>query len=63
MPRDHRPDLIRPRRSPRNRQPPLHPQGALSPEASSRLVQQIARILQRLRTVGAGRVEHVRRKC
>lgn len=48
-----------------NSQPSLqslpHPREAPPPEASSRLAQQIATILQRIRTESPGRVEHVRR--
>jgi hypothetical protein len=63
MPTDHDPDQIRPRhRSPqRNILPPLRPQGVASLEALGRLAQEIARILQRIRTEGPGRVNHVRR--
>lgn len=44
-----------------NSQPLPHPRAVLSPEALSRLAQQVARVLQRLRAEGTGRVEHVRR--
>jgi hypothetical protein len=40
-------------------QPPLHPRKGASLEALGRLAQEIARILQRLRTEGPGRVDHV----
>jgi hypothetical protein len=59
---DHRPERIRRSSSLEpNRQPPPQPRGALSPEAPSRLAQQIATILQRIRAEGHGRVDHVRR--
>jgi hypothetical protein len=49
-----------------NRQPnvrPLaRPREALSPEATSRLAQQIATILQRLRDEGPGRADQQRRR-
>lgn len=45
----------------RNIQPPLHPQKGASLEALSRLAQEIAKILQRLRTEGQSRVDHVQR--
>ena len=38
-----------------------HPREALSPEAPSRLAQQIATILQRILAEGQGRVDRVRR--
>jgi hypothetical protein len=44
-----------------NIHPPLHPQTGASLEALSRLAQEIARILQRLRTEGTSRVDHVQR--
>jgi hypothetical protein len=61
MPADQ--DQIRPNyQSPqRNTLPPLHPQGDVSLEALSRLAQEIARILQRLRAEGPGRVNRARR--
>jgi hypothetical protein len=63
MPTDHYPGLIRPRRGPkhqRNHQPLPHSREALPPEALSRLAQQVGRILQRIRTEGAGRADRVR---
>jgi hypothetical protein len=44
-----------------NIQPSLHPQKGASLEALGRLAQEIARILQRLRTEGPSRVDHVQR--
>jgi hypothetical protein len=44
-----------------NRQPPPQPRVALPPEAPSRLAQQVAVILQRIRAEGRGRVNRVRR--
>jgi hypothetical protein len=62
MTADHRPERIRKSASLQsNRQPPPQPRGAQSPEAPSRLAQQIATILQRIRTEGRSRVDHVRR--
>ncbi len=64
MPIDHKSDPAHPR-SPRhylNIQPPLHPRQGASLEALGRLAQEIARILQRLRTEGPGRVDHVQRR-
>ena len=50
MTADHRPERIRRSSSLElNRQPPPQPRGALSPEAPSRLAQQIATILRRIR--------------
>ena len=63
MPIDRKSDPTRPP-SPLphlNIQPPLHPQKGASLEALGRLAQEIARILQRLRTEGPGRVDHVQR--
>lgn len=40
---------------------PLRPQGVVSLEALGRLAQQVARILQRIRIEGSGRVDPVRR--
>lgn len=59
----------RPKRTRRSVNPELnvqrlpHPQEALSPEAPSRLAQQVATILQRIRAEGPGRVDRVRRGC
>ena len=64
MPTDYDPDQIRPsppRHYQRNNLPALRPQGVVSLEALGRLAQQIARILQRIRTEGSGRVGHVQR--
>jgi hypothetical protein len=63
MPTDYDSDQIRPapRRHQRNTLPPLRPQGVVSLEALGRLAQQIARILQRIRAEGSGRVDHLRR--
>jgi hypothetical protein len=63
MPTDHDPDQILQRhRSPQhNALSPLRPQGVVSLEALGRLAQEIARILQRLRAEGPGRVNRVRR--
>lgn len=63
MSTDYDPDQIRPshQRYQRNTLPPLRPQGVVSLEALGRLAQQIARILQRNRAEGSGRVDHVRR--
>jgi hypothetical protein len=44
-----------------NIQPPLRPRKGVSLEALGRLAQEIARILQRLRTEGPSRVDHVQR--
>jgi hypothetical protein len=44
-----------------NHRPPPQPRRALPPEAPSRLAQQVAAILQRIRAEGRGRVDHVRR--
>lgn len=44
-----------------NLEPPLRPQRGASLEALGRLAQEIARILQRLRTEGPGRVDHAQR--
>jgi len=59
---DRRPELIR-RSSSHvlNPRPPPQPRSALPPEAPSRLAQQIAAILQRIRAEGRGRADHVRR--
>jgi hypothetical protein len=58
---DHRPQRRRVRglRVHQNSQPLPHPRVVLSPEAHSRLAQQVARVLQRLRAEGTGRIEHV----
>jgi len=64
MPTDYDPDRFRPSHlshHQRNILPPLRPQGVVSLEALGRLAQQVARILQRIRTEGSGRVDHVRR--
>ena len=62
MPIDHKSDPAHPRGlSQLNIQPPLQPQKGASLEALGRLAQEIARILQRLRTEGPGRVDHVQR--
>ena len=63
MPIDHKSDPAHPPGLFRqlNIQPPLHPQKGASLEALGRLAQEIARILQRLRTEGPGRVDHVQR--
>jgi hypothetical protein len=63
MPIDHKSDPARPRGliHQLNIQPPLHPRKGASLEALGRLAQEIARILQRLRTEGPSRVEHVQR--
>jgi hypothetical protein len=59
---DQRPEQIRRSASHAlNHPPPPQPRGALPPEAPSRLAQQIAAILQRIRAEGRGRVDHVRR--
>jgi hypothetical protein len=59
---EHRPERIRRSSSPAlNRRPPPQPRMALPPEAPSRLAQQIATILQRIRAEGRGRAERVRR--
>lgn len=59
---DHRPELIRRSSSHAlNHRPPSQPRRALPPEAPSRLAQQIATILQRIRAEGRGRADHVRR--
>jgi hypothetical protein len=60
---DHKSDPAHPRSPlPRlNIQPPLHPRKGASLEALGRLAQEIARILQRLRAEGPGRVDHVQR--
>ncbi len=42
-----------------NSHPLPQPRVVLSPEAHSRLAQQVALVLQRLRAEGTGRVEHV----
>jgi hypothetical protein len=63
MPIDDRSDPSHPR-SPLhqlNLEPPLHPQRGASLEALGRLAQEIAKILQRLRTEGPGRVDHAQR--
>lgn len=44
-----------------NTHPLLHPREGASLEALGRLAQEIARILQRLRTEGPSRVDHVQR--
>ena len=58
---DHRlqPHRIRGLRVHQSSQSLPYPRVVLSPEAHSRLAQQVARILQRLRAEGTGRVEHV----
>jgi len=59
---DHRPELIRRSSSHAlNHRPPPQPRRVLPPEAPSRLAQQIAAILQRIRAEGRGRADHVRR--
>jgi hypothetical protein len=59
---DHRPELIRRSSSHTlNHRPAPQPRSALPPEAPSRLAQQIAAILQRIRAEGRGRADHVRR--
>jgi hypothetical protein len=63
MPTGHCPGSIRQRigqRHHRNNQPLPHPRGALPPEALSRLAQQVATILQRIRTEGADRADRIR---
>jgi hypothetical protein len=54
------PRRARDRRVRINPQAPPQPRDVLSPEALSRLAQQIARILQRLRAEGPGGVKRVR---
>lgn len=63
MPIEHQSDPAHPRGPTHqvNIQPPLHPREGASLEALGRLAQEIARILQRLRTEGPGRVDHVQR--
>lgn len=63
MPIDHKSDPAHPPGPfhQLNSQPPLHPRKGASLEALGRLAQEIARILQRLRTEGPGRVDHVQR--
>ena len=62
MPADR--DQVRPKYQSlqRNTLPPLHPQGDVPLEALGRLAQEIARILQRLRAEGPGRVNRARRR-
>jgi hypothetical protein len=63
MPIDRKSDQVHPlvRGLQLNIQPPLHPRKGASLEALGRLAQEIARILQRLRTEDPSRVDHVQR--
>jgi hypothetical protein len=63
MPTDRKSDLVHSLilGHQRNIKPSLHPQKGASLEALSRLAQEIAKILQRLRTEGESRVDHVQR--